>query len=117
MGYRDDFYVVKNMVGYTGSVNDNPTVYFQSDDECGRITQHHQKEDNIGRSAVRDTAGYALGNESINGVMVAVERLNGERVHTSRNAFVSVQETSSGDRALLAQSIWKFTELKSKYSG
>jgi hypothetical protein len=118
MGYRDDFYVRGNIVGHTGSVNDNPTVYFQSDSECGRITQHHDKKDNIGRSAVRSSTGYSLANEKdINGEMVAVERQNGERVHTSRNKFVPIQETSDNDLALLLQSLWKFPELKSKYSG
>ena len=28
MGNRDDFYTAENIIGYTGNLHNNPTVYF-----------------------------------------------------------------------------------------
>ena len=52
MGYRDDFFIASNIVGYTGDLQDNPTVYFETDEEQAHITQAHKKADNVGRGAV-----------------------------------------------------------------
>ena len=67
MGYRDDFYVVGNMYGYTGKINEKPTVYFKTDTEYGRITQDHEHKNNIGRNKVRNADGYTLRNEGHDG--------------------------------------------------
>lgn len=56
-GYKDDFYVQENIIGYTGKLGENPTVYFQSRNKngnitFGHITQEHDNKDNIGREIV-----------------------------------------------------------------
>jgi hypothetical protein len=120
MGYRDDFYVVENMSGYTGDIHDNPTVYFYSYEEHGRITQDHHRKDNIGRDVVKTNTGHSI--EKVyddKGVLRSVfyERFEGYRVfdirHRSRGQLVWISETTTaGDWALLSQSIWRYTELK-----
>ena len=96
MGYRDDFYVAENIIGYTGDVGSNPSVYFRSGSEWGRITQDHDKKTNIGRAFVRDTMPYTIVNETrvIKGEQkeVSVEYVNGEEHHVSRNKFFPVSD-------------------------
>lgn len=115
MGYRDDFYIVSNIIGYTGKVNKKPTVYFMTEDEYGRITQDHKNVNNIGRNKVRSREGYTFENEDVDGKVKMVERRNGQKYHTSRNPFVRVDhDKDEMTVALLAQSIKDFTEIKSK---
>jgi hypothetical protein len=115
MGYRDDFYIVENMCGYTGKINEKPTVYFKSATEYGRITQDHVHKDNIGRNEVRNANGYTIRNESINrGPAAAVERRGERVVHTSRHRIILIGQVSPGDRAILSQSIWTYKDLKKK---
>jgi hypothetical protein len=113
MTYRDDFYVVGNMYGYTGQVNDNPTVYFVSATEHGRITQNHPRTENIGRDVVKTNAGYDIRNQrDDDGVLKCMEFEGEYRVHKSRGPLVLISQTTDADRAILAQSIWRHTELK-----
>ncbi len=64
MGYRDDFYTADNIIGYTGDINNNPTVYFRSEKDgevtFGRITQEHKDDFNVGREEVRKAKDYDL---------------------------------------------------------
>jgi hypothetical protein len=62
MVYRLDFYDVPNIYGYTGEPNNNPTVYFRTATEHGRITQDHRNGANIGRDVVQSIEGYSIGN-------------------------------------------------------
>jgi hypothetical protein len=119
MTYRDDFYVVGNMYGYTGQVNDNPTVYFVSATEHGRITQDHPREANIGRDVVKSIEGYYIGNQpDANGVLKCIEYEVCEEheafdtMHRSRGPLVLISNATPAHRALLSQSIWRHTELK-----
>jgi hypothetical protein len=52
MAYRPDFYTADNIIGYTGDIDNNPTVYFLTDLEYGHITQAHRDTDNVGREEV-----------------------------------------------------------------
>jgi hypothetical protein len=106
MGYRDDFYIGANIIGYTGDLNNGPTVYFQTAAEYGRITQTHGFQQNIGRGQVHDIAGYTMANENIGGVMTLVERMNGQVTHQSRNAF---QPVTPQNIDILIRSIVQFT--------
>ena len=77
--YRPDFYVVGNIIGYAGSIDAYPTVFFQEGSRYGHIVASHPDEDNVGREVVDDYAevagtGYRIANERINGQEVAVER-------------------------------------------
>ncbi|MFL5296947.1 MAG: hypothetical protein ACJ798_11255 [Phenylobacterium sp.] len=115
MGYRDDFYVADNVIGYTGDIKINPTVYFESLSEYGRITQDHPNRDNIGRNKVRSNEGHAMANEADQkGRVQCVERVGGKVTHTSRNKFIPIAGLSSGDKGLLYQAIVKFPDAKPK---
>jgi hypothetical protein len=113
MTYRDDFYVVGNMYGYTGQVNNSPTVYFMSATEHGRITQDHPRTENIGRDVVKRNEGYSIRNQrDDDGVLKCMEFEGEYRAHKSRGLLVLISETTAADKAILAQSIWQHTELK-----
>ena len=109
MGYRDDFYMVQNIIGYTGNINNFPTVYFQKGQEYGHITQKHDESQNVGRMEVYSSAGYWIGNEMVGAVLKLVEKVNGEIFHESRSTLTTVNIFAPANRdavALLAQSIY-----------
>ena len=82
MGYMDSFYKAENIIGYTGDINNNPTVYFYAqspgvdgmpktkkvgDSEKilflnGHITQAHGEPTNVGREVVFESWSYSLMN-------------------------------------------------------
>jgi hypothetical protein len=81
MGYRDDFYIKDNILGYTGTIGKDPTVYFadaggtaprlakvNGKDHVlvtfGHITQFHDIADNIGRGAVMESTSYSIYNNA-----------------------------------------------------
>jgi hypothetical protein len=81
MGYRDDFYIKDNILGYTGNVNKDPTVYFadaggtaprlakvNGRDQVlvsfGHITQWHEVTNNIGRGPVMESTSYSIYNNA-----------------------------------------------------
>lgn len=116
MGYRDDLYQPRNIIGYTGDsmYRDRVTVYFLSGAEFGRITQYYPDDaTNVGRSEVRSHYDYKIYNRETDGC--AVEFYNGKIQHESRSPFVPV-----GDNALLrfelAKSIALHKEIKPKYA-
>ncbi|MBE3636978.1 hypothetical protein [Mangrovicoccus algicola] len=128
MGYRDDFYKVYNIYGYTGDLRARPSVYFLTDTHFGRITQHHADAANIGRMSVCETDmvghHYFIENQSDRtGREVAVEEFrhptNGAtiHIHTSRNPITVVRDWDKDQLtprvlALLAASITNFQDLK-----
>lgn len=92
MGYRDDFYIQANIIGYTGNPNHAPTVYFlrgpvHGPHEYGHITQAHNLFANVGREAVGQAGLYEM-RTGVGGVLE--EWADGDRIHESRNAFVAV---------------------------
>jgi hypothetical protein len=94
MGYRDDFYTVGNIIGYSGQLNDFPTVYFLSDAEWGHITQKHPLPQNVGRQSVGDATHYEIGNERVHGTLKLVEKLNGRVFHESRSTLKRIDPNS-----------------------
>jgi hypothetical protein len=109
MGYRDDFYMVQNIIGYSGNLNDFPTVYFQTKDEYGHITQKHPDPQNVGRMEVYKSTGYSIGNEMVGSTLKLVEKVNGKIIHESRSTLTKVDTFAPGNKetvALLAQSIY-----------
>ena len=120
MGYRDDFYTTDNIIGYTGNLQANATVYFQKNDgrerSFGRITQDHDLKLNIGRNKVRTTTDYVVENRNIQGGLRCVEYYNGKVQHTSRNVFVPVGGLSAVQRSILQRAIYNFPERKGKDS-
>ncbi|WP_420009292.1 hypothetical protein [Xanthomonas sacchari] len=123
MAYEDDFYIRGNIIGYTGALNNAPTVYFAkvfSDAllgkkmfEFGRITQDHPHRDNMGRNKVRYARDYAIYNLQSDNQEYAAEFYQGDIRHRSRNPFIQVHE---GDPAMdaLAAAIARFPDRKPK---
>lgn len=139
MGYRDDFYTKDNILGYTGKLDDNPTVYFADAGRMnpktvkvggrdqvvvsfGHITQAHDIATNVGREQVDESWSYSIHNIVENGHEHAQEavygRLRGAAepthvdFHTSRNRFEAV---TKGNLDILARAIAKFPNIKKMY--
>jgi hypothetical protein len=121
MGYRDNFYVVENIRGYTGALYQRPTVYFQSNAEEGRITQVHEDATNVGRNVVRPSAGYEVKNAWVPGEdggpdeFLAVEFQDGEARHISRNVLILASTCDQRGLDMLAQAIYRCTEIKQRH--
>ena len=139
--YRPDFYIFDNIVGYTGDLHTDPTVYFETDTEWGHITQAHPRSDNVGRETVRlrqwirckDVRGepdymiigkyeYDANNILINGRPTLVEGFmdpGGDRfdLHVSRNK--REQPLDDEQKAILAQAIAnkQFKKLRDSFAG
>jgi len=117
MGYRDDFYTVANIVGYTAEraagIAGLPTVYFRGGQEFGHITQNHWLNENNGREPVGSSPTYQMGNErQQDGKQVLVERNAGVLLHRSRNEFFPLNTNNPFDLPLLARAITRFPEEK-----
>lgn len=120
MGYRDDFYIPQNIIGWTGDLSDAPTVYFRRvmhGDlfEFGRITQAHVYQNNVGRGRVRNSCGYQIENEHYLNKMRAVERVHGVLDHFSRNIFLPLVMAPTGMEGFLHGAITRFTEKKTRH--
>jgi hypothetical protein len=114
MGYRDDFYKAENMIGYTGTLHEFPTVYFLTKKEYGHITQKHPHSQNVGRHGVGDaTNGYKIGNQQFpTGEKRMVEKRGKKVMHTSRGVLTPTKYMGDGDKAILLQAIYKWPDEK-----
>lgn len=114
MAYRADFYIPQNIIGFTGDVNNNPTVYLKTGpafgpNEYGHITQGHGVGPNVGREEVHRSAKY----EMRVGARGNLEEWDGGQCfHRSRSGFIPVEGLSSKSKFLLGCSIANFTEKK-----
>lgn len=118
MGYRDDFFILENIVGITGPVNELPSVYFRNRrGEFGHITQVHNSSYNWGRTHVRTDPGWQIvnmcppqcgcgrsGSHEIDG--------RGRVFHVSRSIFVPVASLSNSDLHVAAESIHRCPYMK-----
>ena len=118
---RKDFYVPENIIGYTGSLQSSPTVYFLScpwkgfgtyfNCEFGHITQvYPENPHNVGRERVCRAAAYTIQNER--GVLheyACVKIGPGDFLHKSRSPFIEVDDNS---RDVLKKAIRRFPSLK-----
>lgn len=119
--YRADFYARENIVGYTGQLYSQPTVYFRCGEEFGRITQQHENPLEVGREevlALPDGFDYVIENQLHDGKLVGVETLvHPDRgvvpVHTSREKFIDCRRLKIDVFATLAQAIRLFPGIKS----
>lgn len=117
--YRANFYVPENIIGYTGALHENPTVYFQDGAEFGHITQAHDNAWNIGREPVMSEepgTRYVIENNDND---VAEEKLVNPvtgatilRFHTSRSKFHDARRLNIDVLAILAGAIWRFSAKK-----
>ena len=106
--YEDGFYKRSNIIGYTGDINVNPTVYFKNGNKFGRITQYHNNKTNIGRNQVRIAADYKISNGPSG---KAQEFYNGGVRHNSRNPFKTAGWL---EKFKLAKAIQRFPNKKPK---
>jgi hypothetical protein len=114
VSYRADFYIPENIIGYTGEIDNNPTVYFMTGpahgpNEYGHITQGHQIGPNEGREAVRRSTQYEI---RVGAGGNLEEWDGGQCIHPSRNAFISVTGLDAKSKYLLSCAIARFTEEK-----
>ena len=138
MPYRDDFYIRANIVGYTaddGNILENPTLYFETETEHGRITQEHENPDNIGRGKVLNKllfvlqgeecvlCEYKATNRRFEEVLKLHERYEARSGgvrgmetmrHKSRNERLSVTNLTEDQLDVLAQAIDLNPDLKRK---
>ncbi|MBE3637013.1 hypothetical protein [Mangrovicoccus algicola] len=112
MGYRDDFYCIDNIIGYTGNLIGKPTVYFRQGNHYGRITQWHGIATNIGRASVRWHPAYHIGNYYVAGRLVAQEYEGRDLKHTSRNPFIRREQFRPLDITLLTGAIRRCQDVK-----
>lgn len=129
--YRTDFYIPANIIGYAGTLNNAPTVFFMRGTEYGHIVQFDTDADNIGREKLDDYSevagtGYVIRTENLNGGMVTVERFIFSTTHRLSppvgihyGTFTDLRQQSPAQRLLavplLAQSIRTFSEQKLKW--
>lgn len=133
MAYEPTFYVIDNIIGYTGELHKDPTVYFRCSERHlhGHITQWHRIRKNIGRETVSGTIideyVHAIKNIEIDGEEKAVEGyfhvLTGEQLggfetgyHESRGKFYDIKHANLKVIDILARSIIRFPDLKPIYA-
>ena len=121
--YKPEFYRPENIIGYSGDLNDSPTVYFKDSDtgEFGHITQRHE-DWNVGREEVGEaSAGYnyvienGLDQDGNNVTMEKfVHPMLGATLpfNISHARFVDGRRLHMRELALLALAIWQFPEKK-----
>ena len=76
-------YQPRNIMGITGTVGHNPTVYYKRGDTFGHITTAHPYTDNVGREKPRTDPTYTATNTGRGGALV--ERTAHGFYHPSRN--------------------------------
>jgi hypothetical protein len=120
MSYRSDFYIPENIIGYTGHVDRNPTVYFRNllTQEFGHITQNWNDDffgmvlsPNVGRETVHVDPTYTIVNTGGHCVETGATYR-----HTSRTPITFLVAGGAGlsvVRFKLSTAIAKFTEEKS----
>ena len=90
MAYRPDFYIPENIIGYTGVLKKNPTVYFLSGTEYGHITQVHDAWENAGREEVHLNNSYEFGNRADNVLFEQDSATN--TTHASRSPMTLISD-------------------------
>lgn len=90
MAYAADFYTPENIIGYTGVLNKNPTVYFLSKTHYGHITQVHDMWRNVGRETIRANAKYVFGNTGDEGQLIETDP-GAPMFHESRSPMILVR--------------------------
>ncbi|HTZ75283.1 MAG TPA: hypothetical protein VMB47_15275 [Candidatus Aquilonibacter sp.] len=94
--YAPDFYVPENIIGYTGVLQKNPTVYFMSQTHYGHITQVHDDWQNVGREAIYPLGRYAFANMVVSmgsekKVCLVEQDAARNMGHTSRSAMILIR--------------------------
>jgi hypothetical protein len=91
VAYAADFYTPENIIGYTGALNKNPTVYFLSATHYGHITQVHDVWRNVGRETIESNARYTFGNTGDNSCLEEEDTGVSPMYHHSRSPMILVR--------------------------
>jgi hypothetical protein len=89
VAYAPEFYSPENIIGYTGVLHKNPTVYFLSASHYGHITQVHDQWRNVGRETIRSSARYMFGNVGDHNCLVESDP-GAPMSHISRSPMILV---------------------------
>jgi hypothetical protein len=89
VAYAPEFYTPDNIIGYTGVLNKNPTVYFLSATHYGHITQVHDVWENVGREEIQANGSYEFGNMKDTSSLVERDSAINMR-HQSRSPIILV---------------------------
>ncbi|KAL7528600.1 hypothetical protein ACHAWF_002618, partial [Thalassiosira exigua] len=127
-----DFFIRSNIIGYTGTLGNRPTVYFMTTlgvdyIKHGRITQHYPKlKRNEGRERTRvwDKSRYSMKNECYRDDVsikdwdyYLVEYVDGIYWHGSRNEIIPVRQDEWKVMDELAKAIDRYPSLKPLHGG
>ena len=120
MAYRSDFYIPENIIGYTGTIDNKPTVYFLKVDgtqkSYGHITQRHDVGHNVGREKVTTSQNYQYGNITYQGDFALVEYdPDNNFFHKSRSILIYASTLKSAGKYKLSLAISNFP-LKKQWS-
>ena len=123
--YASDFYSPQNIIGHTGDIDNNPTVYYLQDKQqgnqaYGHITTAHKKPDNVGKEVVRESTSYRMTHDGVSRSTGNTQTLvewdanikQNEHIHKSRNRFVPLQEEN---RQKLHEATQEHRNVKSRY--
>ena len=119
MAFEADFYIPENIIGYTGDIDQKPTVYFMRAEQDGTITFGHITQNwfdgtfgksnspNVGREVLRNANDYTI--ENVNGAMLEQAPSIGFR-HPSRNPITLLDRaTKASTKYKLGLAIANFT--------
>lgn len=117
MGYRDDLYKADNIIGWTGKLHAEPTVYFRcvspdGKQMFGHIAQTNPTPANIGRGRVFTTNRDTFGGQYFERVVSFVEANGDQGKVDARIGFNPISAATQQDMSILTSSIRKFAELK-----
>lgn len=117
MAYCNWLYNMHNIIGYTGAINDRPTVYFRMGRAYGRITQNHKLPYNIGREKYKIHVAYRMENRRLEDDKIHLIEWEATRpIHVSRNAFVPRSRFRPGELLTLSVALYRFPDLKLCYT-
>ncbi len=124
---KNDLYHKDNIIGYTGDLTDNPTIYFKKEHtnnkgivdsvSFGHITQAHKYDFNLGREKVGKAKTYEIknnGKKNDKGDITAQEYANGVMFHPSRNKFNDVSKNKAM-KEQLSNVLDNYMEVKKRY--
>ena len=106
--YAKNLYQPKNIIGYTGNINKNPTVYFKNGNQYGHITQDHSIKTNIGREIGVSSSLYTAKNNKTTKKLE--EAIDGRVFHKSRNPLIKT--SNKNELKELSKAIDRYPSLK-----
>lgn len=119
--FESDFYQPQNIIGHTGNIDSNPTVYYlekgAKKQRFGHITTAHKTADNVGKEKVHASRDYKMTHDGYSKTTkthgTLREWVGTNMFHKSRNKFVKVDSENSRNK--LHTATLKHRNVKSRY--